>query len=444
MRTTAAAAVFGLLTVTTLATRPAVVVAADGPAPNPAVAALVAQLGSPDYQAREKAGRDLATMGEKILPDLRRAADATDSPEVSRRLTVLIRTLERERLVSPRKVTLTAEDRPIKEIVDEIGKQTGYRVNLNGGRPDARVSVEFDKTPFWQALDKVALQAGLTVNPGYDEETVSLYSSDSINPYVAYAGPFRLVATSINMSRNIQLSGISPKNPANRNQEYLNLSLQMYAEPKNPILGTTYVEIASGEDENGLSLVPPKDPNNRYSSYHNPGYRTFNAYLNMNLFRPNRDATAIKHVKGRVGMTLLSSVIPDVVIPDPLKAKGKKFTGRTVQVEVDSITENGGGYSVSLSVSRVGGATDGMPDYAWSNNLWQKLELTDANGGKYRGFGYNSMSNNGGSVKMTIPFSPDNRVANPPKLGPAVRLVFNEWVSASHEVAFEFKDIPMP
>src|SRR4051812_27139284 len=44
------------------------------PAPiDPAVAALVADLGSEDYQTREAAGKKLAAMGEKALPDLKRA-----------------------------------------------------------------------------------------------------------------------------------------------------------------------------------------------------------------------------------------------------------------------------------------------------------------------------------------------------------------------------------
>ena len=45
---------------------------------------------------------------------------------------------------------------------------------------------------------------------------------------------------------------------------------------------------------------------------------------------------------------------------------------------------------------------------------------------------------------MTVHFGPDTRTANPPKLGPPVKLVLNEWQTTAEEVAFEFKDVPLP
>ena len=70
---------------------------------DPKVAQLIADLGSDDYRAREKAGNDLAALGEKALPGMRAALLATESPEVQRRLSVLVRKMDNERLVSPRR-----------------------------------------------------------------------------------------------------------------------------------------------------------------------------------------------------------------------------------------------------------------------------------------------------------------------------------------------------
>ena len=74
----------------------------DGPPPaplvaekaDPKVAQLIEDLGSDDYRTREKAGADLAANGEKALPTCELALLATDSPEVQRRLAVLVRKMD--------------------------------------------------------------------------------------------------------------------------------------------------------------------------------------------------------------------------------------------------------------------------------------------------------------------------------------------------------------
>src|SRR5205814_4606254 len=85
------------------------------PGIDPAVANLVKDLGHPDYRTREKAGQALAAKGEKVLPDLRRALAEAADPEVSRRLGVLVRRLDHDRLVSPKRVTLALKGKTAKE-----------------------------------------------------------------------------------------------------------------------------------------------------------------------------------------------------------------------------------------------------------------------------------------------------------------------------------------
>lgn len=417
------------------------------PAPiDPAIAALVADLGSDDYQIREEAGKKLAKMGEKALPDLRRALDTSENLEVSRRLTVLVRKLDYDRLVNPKRVTLKVKDKSAKEIMDVIAKQTGYKIEYNGGG-DQKYSFDFENVAFWPAMDQVATAAGLSVNPGYDDDSIHLYQQNSQSPWVSYSGPFRLVANNISTSKNIQLSNLSPNGFGNRGQEYINFSFQIFSEPKNPILGVMPVELISSEDETGASLVPPKDANNRVSHYYNQGYRSHNASGYLNLVRGAKDATTIKQMKGRVGIVLLSGTTPEIVIPDPLNIKTKKFTGRNAILDIEALTENGKGsgqYTLAVTVSKAGPNDPNHYDYSWANNAWQKMELVDDKGNKYRAQSYNHINSTPSSIQMTVPFGPDTRLPNPPKLGPPVKFVFNEWQSVTTEVTFEFKDVPLP
>jgi hypothetical protein len=420
---------------------------------DPATLKLVEALGSESYREREKAGKDLEAKGDKALPDLRRALAATDSPEITRRLTTIVRRMDHDRLVSPKYVTMSLKDKTAKAALDEISKQTGYRIQFNnnggglpGGGAEPKFSFEFDKTSFWQAIDKVADQAGLGVYAEYDDEIVRVNSNqDAHNPHVSYAGPFRFIATGINSNRNVQLSGISKRGFQQRTSETIGFSFQINSEPKNPILGTLPAEVMVATDELGGNLMPPKDPNAYRSSYYNNGnYRGHNAYGNLNLLRASKDATTLKTLKGKMGIILLAGIVPEVVIDNPVKAKAKTIRGRNIEVSFDSMTEAGGQYSTTLTIKRLDVQDPNNIDYNWSNSVWQKLELVDATGKKYHTYGPNQINNNGVSVGLTIAFNKQNRQGVEEKLGPPVKLVINEWLQITNDVTFEFKDIPLP
>ena len=417
---------------------------------DPKVEKMIADLGSDDYRTREKAGHDLEAYGEKALPAMRATLLSTESPEVQRRLAVLVRKMDVARLVAPKRVTLSIKDKTIKEAIEAIAKHTNYKLEYsgNGGNDEPRHSFEFADTPFWVAVDQVAAAAGCIAFPDYEDDTIRIYNQQAINPYVAYAGPFRFVAQNINSNKSVQLSGINLQGGNNR-QEYMNLSFQIQSEPKNPMLGVTQAEVISAKDENGASLAPPKDGNNRSYYYENRSMRGFNTYGNLSLNRNGGvSATTIKSLKAKVGIILLSGTAPEIVVPDPLKEKKKTFVGRTVEMDFGSFVadpNNKGQYTLDVTLRKHGETDPDRVDYNWSNSIWNKIELLDADGNRYSSYGPNNINNNGLSVQITVPYTTnDRRTGRPIKLGPPVKLVVNEWLSVTHEVTFEFKDIPLP
>ncbi|HUR54375.1 MAG TPA: hypothetical protein VMZ71_09600, partial [Gemmataceae bacterium] len=238
MRIAAVAAVFGIAGLVALAGgQPPT---KDAAPKNLSAAKLIADLGSDDYRTRENAGKGLAQLGEKALPEMRKALDTADDPEVSRRLSVLVRKLEHDRLVAPKRVTMAMKDKSIQAYLDEIQKQTGYKIDYSSNGTETKHSFEFDNAPFWVAIDHIANAVGLMVYAdSYDDSSIRMYSQDTLNPHVAYAGPFRFLATQISSNKNIQLSGINRRglNNSGRANDSINLSFQIQSEPKNPILG---------------------------------------------------------------------------------------------------------------------------------------------------------------------------------------------------------------
>ena len=144
----------------------------------------------------------------------------------------------------------------------------------------------------------------------------------------------------------------------------------------------------------------------------------------------------------------MTGTSPEILVPEPLKVKGKTFVGRTMEVDLGALTEDAntkGNYNLEITARKLGDNDPNRPDYNWSNTVWQKIEIIDANGNAYRTYGPNNSNNNGNTVTMTIPYgNQDRRGGQPAKLGPPVKMVINEWLSITHEVTFEFKDLPLP
>jgi len=411
------------------------------------IAQLIKDLGDEDYRTREKAGRELVQLGDKALPQMRAAYRETESPEVRRRLAVMIRRMETERLVEPKRVTIAKKEMTAKDAIEEIAKQTGYKVDFSAGSNDEKQLVEFDKTPFWVALDRVANAAGFVVYAeDYGDNIIRIYNQDAVNPHVAYAGPFRFLATNINANDSIQLSGVSRRGGTQRYSN-MSLSFQIQSEPKNPMLGVMQAEVVSAVDESGASMVLNRNPNERSYYYNNGSFRGHNTYGNLNLTRGDKTATKIKALKAKVGIILLTGTSPEIVIPDPVKVTKKTFVGRTMELDFGNLVEdknNKGNFTFDLTARKLGENDPNRPDYNWSNTVWQRIELLDANGNAYKTFGPNTSNNNGNVVTMTIIYGNRDRNGNQTKLGPPVKMVINEWLSVTHEVTFEFKDVPLP
>src|SRR5262249_5215499 len=164
----------------------------------PSVEQLIEQLGSKDFKTREAAGQALEARGVEILSALRKAQDHSD-PEVRRRLEAMIPTLETISTLSPKLVTLDLVNRPLKDAIQEVAKQTGYKIIYPEGQVNPRgekllYTFQMKQATFWEALDKICDASGLQLQHGYGDDQFRLYFQDYHAPYVYRTDPFRLVA----------------------------------------------------------------------------------------------------------------------------------------------------------------------------------------------------------------------------------------------------------
>jgi hypothetical protein len=142
--------------------------AADPPkADAETIAKLIKQLGSDDFEAREKATKELEVIGTPALEALREAAKSGD-PEVKLRATSILQTVEKlavtEKLLAPTKVKLTFKDTPLADAVAEFNKKSGYTILVHDPEKklkDRKVTLDTGEVTFWEAFDKFCEKAGL-------------------------------------------------------------------------------------------------------------------------------------------------------------------------------------------------------------------------------------------------------------------------------------------
>jgi hypothetical protein len=405
-----------------------------------AIRSLVAKLGVADFRAREAAHRELVALGDAARPALVRAAEATDDPEIERRLEVLVAKLDRDRLVQPKRITLRGRY-PVETVLAQITKQTGYAFTNVANDDKVSMVVNWNGVAFWDAMDEIATATGFSIQMSGDEsQSISLQNNDTHDPYVFRTGPYRFVATNIGTNTNRQLSGLPRRSVPFANYGNLNLNLAILSEPKNPMLSAGTPTITRAVDDTGHSLLPDADGTTRFvSGYYGGGHqRGHYLYLYANLAKPHKDATAIKELRGKVAVALLVGTRPELTIEKLATVRKKTFVSRTTEVAIESVSESGdGGFSVALTAKLLQPNPD---DYTWSTAFPQRLEAYDADGRKFANAGVGLQQPGPGSTSVTVQFA----VPEGKKYGPPAKLVLVEWLSTTREIEFAFDGIPLP
>src|SRR5690606_17004203 len=130
------------------------------------------------------------------------------------------------------KVTLAADGMPLSEVLKAIEQQTGNRIVDKRGdfgqrATDPKITVSLEDVPYWQALDKVLDQAGMTTYnySGEKYATSIVGKQEELLPRAdnaAYSGIFRFEPVQFEAIRDL-------RNPENK---VLKLFLEVAWEPR--------------------------------------------------------------------------------------------------------------------------------------------------------------------------------------------------------------------
>lgn len=423
---------------------------------------LVKKLGDRDYQVRAQAQAELEKLGPGAIPYLAEELKNTKNAEIRRRLDELVPTLERVAALGPTRVTIQMKDEPVRRVVEELAKQSKFRIELspNAGLGDERekrvISVDLKEAPFWEALDKICEKGGLTYHEGYyggDNFMIRLDYGDYFPGIVHVSGAFRLTARGFHYYRNLDIGGPrnGPEGPFRRH-ESLSINIGISTEPKIPLLNVYQPNITEALDDRNQSMLYQQNNMDRQHYYDHGGYRSYSQQVNAQLV-PSAGGKSIKVLKGTVPVRVVAVSKPKITVDKLMEVKNKTFKEGSATIVIDEVTKRNDIVEVRMTITDT--SVTGPNDYTWVSSLNQRLELVDDKGNRYRNQGgWNQNGNN--SVNGTFQFYPEHMFGGGRGgigLGGLfgrgggkvnVKLVYNEWTTMTHSVPFEFKDLPLP
>lgn len=106
--------------------------------------------------------------------------------------------------LEPRLLTLPLGQHTVTDFLAALEKQTGNLVvDRRGQKNPANVTLQFNKVPFWQALDMFCTAAGCTYSAYGSEGGVALIDGGKRSPHVSYQGIMRAAVKRIAVAHDL-------------------------------------------------------------------------------------------------------------------------------------------------------------------------------------------------------------------------------------------------
>ena len=328
---------------------------------------LVRQLEARGRENRDKAEAELRELGPAVL-SLLPEIDARTGGEMKQRLLRIRAHLEEARLSeSSKESRVTLEGTmTIAEAFEKIEEQTGnsivdYRGRLNQNNDDSEITVELKDVPFWEAMDKILDEAGLTFYSFVGESGKLAVVAAGEMAYDrsgkgAYAGLFRVEPTLLTLEKNLR----------NPEADIFRMNIEMMWEPRVlPILVRQDFEDLEITTDNGDTLEVGS--NGTIQLPIQPGVASVDIRLPLSL--PSREATKIESLKGR-----FTALVPGGEVDfefDDLTAKNVKQRKGGITVIMEQVHQNGGVQQifVLLRLDQAGESLQSHLDWVENNKV---------------------------------------------------------------------------
>jgi hypothetical protein len=340
-------------------------------------------LNSPILAGREEAQQKLIALGPGVLEFLPVPTEKTSAEEKQRlgQIRDKLQRAQAEASVKATSVTLSGEKK-LSEVFAAIQKQTGntiadQRERLDQQSGDPTIKVDFKDVPFWQALDQVLDQAGLTVYPYVEQDAVGFENRPEgdlarTKRQVSYSGAFRMEAMELLGKRNLR----------NGEDRRLQLTMEVAWEPRlDPITIQQRMTDIQAVDDAG-NTIELETTDSVLEPQILPGDLTTELLIPLKL--PDRGVKQIASLKGK-----LTAMVPGRVETfrfADLAVRGAEQRKAGVAVILDQVRRNNEIWEIRVLVrfDKAAGALESHRGWVFNNEAY--LETKDGQRINYDGF----------------------------------------------------------
>jgi hypothetical protein len=303
------------------------------------IKALVEKLGSDEIADREKAVAELVKLGPAALPAMR---DHLSKAEGERKslLQGVVTKIEREirlakLLENPPTVTLKVADKPVEEVLAEMARQTGLKIEGFLLDSTIRSTATFDRVPLWKAVDDLCRAHG---------GLVPHYSSSRL-----IVEPGERDGSPLILHRGIGLQVLSIARLAGGTLE---IQAVLAHTPGIP-LWSTRIEYKELTDDKGKSLTgteaAPEFSLGSQFAGPTPARNFASVQFHQTKASATEGALRLARVRGTASIHLALDLKPLVVIPDPIKDGESTASGNGFTVTIKKAVRKGS--DVTLTVA---------------------------------------------------------------------------------------------
>jgi hypothetical protein len=398
--------------------------------PSPQVQALINDLTSDSYEARQTATRKLVGMGEAVEPQLRAALQGDLSDEARARVTAALRGIQEHHDFGPSVITMHFKDAPLATVLNDFSAQAGTdlgvrRQELASFIANRRVSVDLDHANFWSGLETIGTISGLRPQ-FYNGDAQMMLGMDGGGMEIAsdksvVSGAFLVFAQQSVRSLTYGHGGNNPS---------LSLQLVAVAEPKLHIIGNLNPDwLKECVDEKGHSLLVGPQP----TFFSNQSRWWWQLYTN--LAQPPGIGSKIATLKGELKFNIQTGS-QVVVVNNLMQAQNVTNVVGNDTLTVERCTALGPPSQYQLSLSMSGPALNGNNPWPGAMGILASIEVLDADDRPLRQQNMNSNMSTGKAEVQVYYFATN---------GPPARLRWEAATSSEKRtVPFELHDLELP
>ncbi|MBU4398937.1 MAG: hypothetical protein KKE86_06325 [Planctomycetes bacterium] len=401
---------------------------------------LVRQLDSPQLERRDAAEAALLQLGPAVLDLLPEETDRTPA-EVRQRLARVRQKLQQsasDAAADASTVTLDARSTPLSVVLAAFEQQSGnsivdYRRRFGQPTTDTELKIDFERTPFWPALDRVLDQAGLTVYPFAERRAIGVVSKVGGKQTArfgraCYSGPLRFEATGIVARRDL----------LEQDGRSLIVTVEAAWEPRlRAIILLQRMADVTAVDRSGRPL-PVADPQAQLET--SPSGAASAVKLNLAFAPPSDDVRQIASLKGKLIATLPGRT-ETFRFRNLSAAKNVKHRIAGVTVTLEQVRKTNHKAAAETWEARIRVRFDDAGDALESHRTWifDNAAFLEGPDGKPVSYGsYETTAQGENEVGVAFSFTVE---------GPIDRYSFVYKTPGSiitHGFDYELKDIPLP